>query len=392
MALMKDLRKWMTMNSTMSTNRYCFDTELRKLRPAELYILVQILSLSDSWKRLMAIVPDREASDVPKFNAQHFSAIEQAAQQQKRSAAEIFLDEWGTMGRNRPTLRTLLDLLVKAELFRAADYLAGNVLKEELPKRPEYGPAAPIDISDEVIRKLLEEKDKQETNFNESLIFGLPSEVNDNKAMDNESQNSILERNMQSTKLISIKEEHNAKYLENIVNTDIQLKPIKASTNVEVSDLMKFSSEHNIEEGRRHDNLSIPTPRTSNNYLQEYEKQEMSSCELPVFVNKFGQSVEQTTSCREVLSDELPTFLNNNTYASSSSSNINSSSDSSNLSNLSINQNEMTSAELPQCIHELRVNSASDTDNTAAPKDDENITQYALRSQELPIMVLKYNK
>lgn len=57
------------------------------------------------------------------------SMIEQAAQQQRRNAAEIFLSEWGTMGRNRPTLRTLLNLLVAAELFRAADYVAGDILK-----------------------------------------------------------------------------------------------------------------------------------------------------------------------------------------------------------------------------------------------------------------------
>lgn len=55
--------------------------------------------------------------------------IEQAAQQQRRNAAEIFLVEWGTMGRKRPTLRTLLNLLTKAELFRAADYVAGDILK-----------------------------------------------------------------------------------------------------------------------------------------------------------------------------------------------------------------------------------------------------------------------
>lgn len=53
--------------------------------------------------------------------------IEQAVQKQ-RNAAEIFLSEWGTMGKNRPTLGILLNLLVKAELFRAADYVAGEIL------------------------------------------------------------------------------------------------------------------------------------------------------------------------------------------------------------------------------------------------------------------------
>lgn len=36
------------------------------------------------------------------------------------------------MGRNRPTLETLLKLLVKAELFRAADYVACDILKRNI--------------------------------------------------------------------------------------------------------------------------------------------------------------------------------------------------------------------------------------------------------------------
>lgn len=44
----------------------------------------------------------------------------------------MFLDEWSTMGRKRPTLRLLLELLIKAELFRAADYVACDILKRKL--------------------------------------------------------------------------------------------------------------------------------------------------------------------------------------------------------------------------------------------------------------------
>lgn len=45
-----------------------------------------------------------------------------------RLAGEILFDEWGTSGRQRPTVSHLLQLLVKAELFRAADYVAVNLL------------------------------------------------------------------------------------------------------------------------------------------------------------------------------------------------------------------------------------------------------------------------
>nr|XP_012140958.1 PREDICTED: protein Tube isoform X4 [Megachile rotundata]XP_012140959.1 PREDICTED: protein Tube isoform X5 [Megachile rotundata] len=142
----------------MSQNTICWDTELRKLKLGELYQLGWILNVSDLWKKLMAIVPKEDTSDLPKFTSEHFSIIEQAAQQQKRNAAEIFLSEWGTMGKRRPTLHTLFKLLVKAELFRAADYVARDILKVELPERPKCGPAAPVDTSDEIMKELLKKR------------------------------------------------------------------------------------------------------------------------------------------------------------------------------------------------------------------------------------------
>lgn len=45
------------------------DMEIRKLRPAELYTLGSILSISDSWKKLMSIIPKQ--GNVPKFNSDH---------------------------------------------------------------------------------------------------------------------------------------------------------------------------------------------------------------------------------------------------------------------------------------------------------------------------------
>ena len=60
--------------------------------------------------------------------------IEQAACQQGSNPAELFLWEWSTWGKRRPTCKILLDLLVKMEHFRAADYLAENVLKSMILK------------------------------------------------------------------------------------------------------------------------------------------------------------------------------------------------------------------------------------------------------------------
>lgn len=344
----------------VSHSTACLDTELRKLRPAELYTLGQILNISDSWKKLMAIVPKEGDRNLPKFNAEHFSMIEQAAQQQRRSAAEIFLTEWGTMGKRRPTLRVLLDLLVKAELFRAADYLAGDILQEELPKRPDCGPAAAVNISDEVLRNLLNDSEEFEnSSFNESLIFGLPSEIDNNEAvnrnvMDN---NSSLKMNMQSTKLVSSKGKHNEKHLDNL--------------NVQMSDLMKFSNEGNKEQE------------------QVFEPQELSSRELPVFLNEFGRGVGEAKLNQEVLSEELPVFLNQRTI----SSNENSSNDRSSSSSYSSNtNNELISAELPQCIIELHRNESNSDNNCSVTNNANAVAQSVLNTQELPVTVVQYNK
>ncbi|XP_076681785.1 interleukin 1 receptor associated kinase 4 tube [Andrena cerasifolii] len=376
----------------MSQSTVCLDTELRKLRPAELYMLGQILNISDSWKKLMAIVPKDRCPDLPKFNAEHFSMIEQAAQQQRRSAAEIFLAEWGTMGKHRPTLRTLLNLLVKAELFRAADYVAGDILKEELPKRPKCGPAAPVDISDEVIRQLLEEN-MEDISFKESLIFGLPSESNDNQATSPTERGirSSLERNMQSTKLVSV-QEGGERYLGNVQNVNIQWKRVEA-TNAVVSDLMKFSSERSVEECRTQGNpRGARIPSSIGNQLRAcaFGKHEMSSKELPTVLHEFGQTAEQRK--QEVPSDYLPVFFHDSVVESSNASIKTPTSDSLNISNLNINQSEMTSFELPLCVAELNGKSATDQNNIVITRIEENVMQNALCSQELPITVAEYNK
>ncbi|XP_011161908.1 protein Tube [Solenopsis invicta] len=152
------------------------DMEIRKLRPGELYTLGSILIISDAWKKLMSSVPKQ--GNAPKFNSDHIKIIEEAARTDKRNAAQIFLDEWSTMGKERPTLKLLLELLINAELFRAADYVACDILKREKPKRPDHGPAAPIDISDTAINKLSDKQMlPQNTIINSILGLGSTSEL-----------------------------------------------------------------------------------------------------------------------------------------------------------------------------------------------------------------------
>nr|XP_004931243.1 interleukin-1 receptor-associated kinase 4 [Bombyx mori] len=124
------------------------NTELRKLPMGSLYNIINILEINDSWQKVMAWIPTNPQSDHfhRKYNSEHLRMIQDDAKISKRTCSEILFDEWSTSGRIRPTVATLLDVLVKAEIYRAADEIA-NILGEPLPPRPLEGPAAKIDTN-----------------------------------------------------------------------------------------------------------------------------------------------------------------------------------------------------------------------------------------------------
>lgn len=75
------------------------------------------------------------------------SLIKKESETQRRSPTSILFEEWGTSGRKRPTVKDLLEILIKIESYRAADYVAVNILNESPPKRPQTGPAALVDVT-----------------------------------------------------------------------------------------------------------------------------------------------------------------------------------------------------------------------------------------------------
>lgn len=81
-----------------------------------------------------------------RFTSKDIDSVRNHALQLRRSPILILLDEWGTMGRNRPRVHHLHSLLVKCQLFRAADYIA-RLINEPSANRPATGPAARVDIS-----------------------------------------------------------------------------------------------------------------------------------------------------------------------------------------------------------------------------------------------------
>lgn len=128
--------------------------EIRKLPVGSLYNIADILETNQDWKKVMAIIPKNpQSSDFePKYNNEHIRLIEDHSRSTGRKCAEILIEEWSTSGRIRPTLSTLKDIVLKAEIYRAADALAA-LLQENEPSRPQHGPAAQIDID---ISKMLE--------------------------------------------------------------------------------------------------------------------------------------------------------------------------------------------------------------------------------------------
>ncbi|RLU17585.1 hypothetical protein DMN91_009821 [Ooceraea biroi] len=278
---------------TMSCACVCVNTEIQDLKPAELHTLGIILNYSDSWKKLMVIVPAERNGF--KFNNQHVSIIEQATETDDRNAAEIFIDEWSTMGKKAPTLGLLLDLLIKAELFRAADYVSCDILKQEKPKRPDKGPAAPIDISDSFIEKLLEEHQMLQHSVPTDPVMSESNLIfNQEMCLGDKADNGI-----NKTGIINLPD-----MIDNLLNCGKTRNDLLKS----VSDLIKFSTtntceavnnyvEHTFASTPRSDPAKIKkkisdsveqqSPNVATHY---YEYKEVSSQEIPVFLNNYKQS------------------------------------------------------------------------------------------------------
>ncbi|KAF7385542.1 hypothetical protein HZH68_013972 [Vespula germanica] len=375
-------------NSIITSN-----TELRKLHPAHKYALAEILNVSDSWKKLMAIIP-RDDTNMPRFNSEHVSIIDQVSQKHRENAAKIFLEEWGTMGRSRPRLQNLLDLLTKAELFRAADYVANEILKGfittnlyqvnnyykiefiinikimlavDLPKRPEYGPAAIIDISDETLARLMDDRTKLDNDEDDK-----PSPT------------------LESSYRVNVGE---IIYFSDAIDL---MDPCSMKSNIQNSE--------EINANKKDINLSaqnILVPSVN------YKHLEVSSQELPLFLKNFEQSRNMNDSIK---SEEIPVFLNesisildkseinsnnnwtNITNVNNGTNSTNCNSSFKNTENKNDNKNyqfqsEVTSSLLPEFVNNrTETNILNETNNIHIKN------QNIINSEDLPLTVLEFNR
>ncbi|XP_011191808.2 protein Tube [Zeugodacus cucurbitae] len=149
---------------------YTRDTELRRLQSNDVNRLAETLGF-DGGRKLMENIPkqwsNQEGYNVDdsvrgsqrwngssvielKYKPEQIRLIEEATRQTSGCYfAEILIQEWSTSGRKheRPTVGLLLQLLIKADLWNAADFVAEHFLNEPPPERPLEGPGAKVDIS-----------------------------------------------------------------------------------------------------------------------------------------------------------------------------------------------------------------------------------------------------
>ncbi|KAJ8683222.1 hypothetical protein QAD02_019014 [Eretmocerus hayati] len=253
-----------------------WDTEIRKLEADDFFELCRILNQNDVWKELMKVIPLDDNQDQCRFSSDHVAMIEQAMKQQKKGGGDIFLLEYGTMGRKRPTCRTLYQNLIKANLIRAADYISLKILKVGPAERPETGPAARIDTSEETLKQL---KKRNLDDAFRKVIHELPTRQDhwSPQAPKTQIKSNIYEKPIENSKQIDLIE---------FSQTQPDLKEIS----VEKSDMIKFSVDENVVESKN--NESTPEKASQNEEAaahpeeQDYVLKELQSEDIPLCVKQ----------------------------------------------------------------------------------------------------------
>lgn len=129
-------------------DRLTRESELRKLSFHHMNMIASHMKDS-AWQKLMMIIPKDLNDPLPadshsqttkfKYTRDHLRMIEDARYNARppKLPGHILFEEWGTSGKCRPTLGHLIQLLIQADLYRVADYLAIDILNgEEMTKTP----------------------------------------------------------------------------------------------------------------------------------------------------------------------------------------------------------------------------------------------------------------
>lgn len=240
------------------------EMELRHLPTQQQLQLAKLLDMDDS---ILSLMMGNIAKDINnlnselRFNSTDIDSVREHAERHKKSPILILLDEWSTMGKERPRMRHLLSLLVKCQLFFAADYVA-ELIRVEKPERPKTGPAALVDISltddekvEDIVRNIEYPFSSIDINVNKNQFIKASPDIPKNII--------ISEQKTQST----------ARAQSHIFQEQI-----------EETDLIKFSRT-----------IEIPITVNSN---------ESTSENIPAF-----SAINQTTSNENEISENIPAFL-----------------------------------------------------------------------------------
>ncbi|XP_055381566.1 protein Tube [Condylostylus longicornis] len=273
---------------------YKRDTEIRHLSSTDVYKLG--LELEQSWKKLMRVIP-KDLSQikssvnlatpggfkqhtiepiVSKYTSDHILMVEKASRDQNRLSAEILLEEWGTSGRIRPNVGNLLDILVKAEIYRAADFVAVHFLNESPPQRPLSGPAAKIDIS---IPLQTEEIKKIESILNDIGVPGTQS-LNQNAQLSSEINNKdYYEKFKNDEKNLGIEYSDFIKFSSSTIPSTSQSDFLSQSANIpNISEIIETKNELILHQNSMYKNHNENDDNQENNEIyqngQSYENME----------------------------------------------------------------------------------------------------------------------
>ncbi|XP_062122146.1 protein Tube [Drosophila sulfurigaster albostrigata] len=162
-----------TTSNINNHSKYTRYTELRRVEDNDIYKLATILDRHDCWRKLMSKIPkqlDATECSAPgvlnfkeiatrvgyKYNEHQINLIASEHVDRGQSISQIMIDEWKTSGKQweRPTVGVLLQLLIHAEIYSAADYVANNFLSELNPERPADGPAAFVQFNTELSEEM----------------------------------------------------------------------------------------------------------------------------------------------------------------------------------------------------------------------------------------------
>ncbi|XP_077296992.1 uncharacterized protein LOC143918798 [Arctopsyche grandis] len=187
--------------------------ELRHAPFDKMQEVARVLEEAQAWKLLMAYIPvdldvkpDNDTNFIPKYTSEHISLIETEGSKQNRYCAEILFDEWGTSGKNRPTLIHLFKLLKQAQLYRAADIISINLLDGTAAPRPLTGPPSVIPTD---LHKILAERSIDNKKI-ESMLDNMsyPNSIPNNQTFNENLNHNINENKYTESDMIKFSVAH----------------------------------------------------------------------------------------------------------------------------------------------------------------------------------------